>query len=53
LALPLIFKEGRGEIYLFLATVWNDLSSGRTRAMIVSAMSTPLIGLRKKIVQSF
>jgi hypothetical protein len=46
-------KEGRGEIYLFLATVWNDLSIGRIRATIVSAMITPLMGLRKKMVQSF
>jgi len=39
--------------HLFLATVWNDLNIGTIRAMIVNAMITPLIGLRKKMVQSF
>jgi hypothetical protein len=48
--LPLFCKEGRREIYLFLATVRNVLSIGKTRAMMVSAISTPLIGRRKKMV---
>jgi hypothetical protein len=52
-ALPLFRKEGGGEIYLFLATVRNDLSMGKTRATIVRAIKTPLIGLLKKMVQSF
>jgi len=39
-ALPLFRKEGEGEIYLFLATVRNDLSIGRIRATMVSAINT-------------
>jgi hypothetical protein len=39
--------------YLFLATVRNDLNIGTMSAMMVTAINVPLIGLRKKMVQSF